>query len=201
MYINISQIFLLHKTWWYYNKMDSTKSLGVGCWCVKIAQCGYMEHDLRHVTFYVQKQISALSMFCNSTLVCNKPLGAPAYVKLVTFHGGLAEPLLKFGSWKLITFHDKTTCYIFDIFLRYIYIIYVSYYVAFLSEIEKNTSRQWLEFWYLGVYYLANFNCRIKKELSTKAALDPMELFFFPGCEIFIQCIASEGDLFWSPFH
>ena len=54
MYSNIWQILLLNKTWWYYNKFDSTKSLGVHYWCVKIPQCGYMEHGLKYITFYVQ---------------------------------------------------------------------------------------------------------------------------------------------------
>ena len=42
MYSNISQIFLLYKTWGYHNKFVSTKSLGVYYWCVKIPRYGYM---------------------------------------------------------------------------------------------------------------------------------------------------------------
>ena len=40
LYSNISQILLLYKTWRYYNKFDSTKSLGVRYRCVKIPRCG-----------------------------------------------------------------------------------------------------------------------------------------------------------------
>ena len=42
---------LLHKTWWYYNKFDSTKSLGVYYWYVKIPQCGYVEQGLKDFAF------------------------------------------------------------------------------------------------------------------------------------------------------
>ena len=83
MYSNISQIMLLYKTWRYYNKFDSPKSLGVCYWCVRIRQCGYMEHGLKHISFYVQKQIVAMGMCYNPALVRNKPLGAPESVKLV----------------------------------------------------------------------------------------------------------------------
>ena len=69
--------------WGYYNKFDSTKSLGVSYWCVKISQYGYMGHGLKLITFYVQKLIAALAMCHNLLLVRDKPLGAPASVKLV----------------------------------------------------------------------------------------------------------------------
>ena len=71
------------KTWGYLNKFDSTKSLGLCYWCVKIPQCRYMEHRLKHITFYVQKRIAALAMCHNPALVRDKPLGSPASVKLV----------------------------------------------------------------------------------------------------------------------
>ena len=83
MYSNISQILLLYKTWWYYNKFACTKSLGACYWCVTIPQCGFMEHGLKHITFYVQKHIAALVTCYNPALVRNKQLGAPASVKLV----------------------------------------------------------------------------------------------------------------------
>ena len=35
---------LLYRTWRYYSKFDSTKSLGVCYRCVKISQWGYIEH-------------------------------------------------------------------------------------------------------------------------------------------------------------
>ena len=39
----------------YYNEFDTTKSLGVCYWCVKIPQRRYMGHVLKLITFYVQK--------------------------------------------------------------------------------------------------------------------------------------------------
>ena len=83
MYGNISQILLLYKTWGYYNKFDSTKLLGVCYWCVKIPQYAFTGHGLKVITFYVQKHIAALEMCHNQQLVCDKPLGVPASVKLV----------------------------------------------------------------------------------------------------------------------
>ena len=83
MYSNISQILLLYKTWQYCNKFDSPKSLGVCYWCVKIPQCGYVEHGLKHISFYVQKHIVTLAVCYNAGLVLDKLLGTPASVKLV----------------------------------------------------------------------------------------------------------------------
>ena len=51
MYTNISQILLLNKTWGYYSKFDSMKSLQVCYWYVKIPQSGYMEHGSEYITF------------------------------------------------------------------------------------------------------------------------------------------------------
>ena len=59
MYSNISQILLPYKTWRYYNKFDSPKSLGLRYWYVKIQQCGYMKHGLKHISFYIEKHIVA----------------------------------------------------------------------------------------------------------------------------------------------
>ena len=83
MYTHISQLLLLYKTWRYYNKFDSTKSLGVYYWCVKIPQCRYMENGLKYITFYVQKHIVHLVMYYDTLLVHDKPLGAPTFVKLL----------------------------------------------------------------------------------------------------------------------
>ena len=83
MYSNISQILLLYKTWRYYNQFDSPKSLGVCYWYVKIPHCGYMDHELKHISFYVQKRVVAMGMCYNPALVRNKPLGSPASVKWV----------------------------------------------------------------------------------------------------------------------
>ena len=49
----------------------------------KILQCGYMDHGLKHISFYVQKRVVAMGMCCNPVLVRDKPLGAPASVKWV----------------------------------------------------------------------------------------------------------------------
>ena len=38
-------------------------------------ECGYMEHGLKHITFYVQKHVAALAMCYNPVLVWGKPLG------------------------------------------------------------------------------------------------------------------------------
>ena len=83
MYSNISQILLLYKTWRYYNQFDSPKSLGVCYWCVKTPQCGYIDHDLKHISFYVQKRVVAMGVCYNPALVRGKLLGLPASVKWV----------------------------------------------------------------------------------------------------------------------
>ena len=69
----------------YYNKFDSTKSLGVCYWCVKMPHCGYIEHGLKHIIFCVQKHIAALVRCYNPWLVRDKPLGALASMKLVYY--------------------------------------------------------------------------------------------------------------------
>ena len=66
-----------------YNKFDFTKLLAVCYGCVRITQSGYMEHGLTLISFYVQKHIAALAMCDNPELVRDKPLGAPASVKLL----------------------------------------------------------------------------------------------------------------------
>ena len=83
LYSNISQILLLNKAWRYYNKFDSTESLGVRYRRVKIPQCGYMEHGLIVIAFYVQKHITPCAVAITSSLVCDKLLEAPASVKRV----------------------------------------------------------------------------------------------------------------------
>ena len=83
MYSNISQILLLYKMWGYHNKFDSTKSLRICYWCVKIPQCGYMGHGLKLITFYVKKHIAGLARCHNPSLVRDNPLGAPASVKMI----------------------------------------------------------------------------------------------------------------------
>ena len=78
---NISQIFLLHKTYGNYNKFYSLKSLMVYYWYVKKPQCGYMEHGLKDIKCHVQKHIAPQSICYNLKLIRNRPLGAPAYCK------------------------------------------------------------------------------------------------------------------------
>ena len=78
LYSHISQILMLYKTWGYYIKFDSTISLGVYYWCVRMTQCVY-------ITFYVQNHIAVLAMCYNPSLVRDKPLGAPAFMKLVSY--------------------------------------------------------------------------------------------------------------------
>ena len=75
LYSDISQILLLYETWEYYNKFDSTKSLRVCYWYVKISQCGKMEHGLEYIMFYVEKHIAPLAVCCGPLLVHDKPLG------------------------------------------------------------------------------------------------------------------------------
>ena len=57
--------------------------IGVCYWCVNIPQCGYMEHGFKDIAFRVKKHIAPRAVCYNFSLVHNKPLGAPAYVKLV----------------------------------------------------------------------------------------------------------------------
>ena len=80
LYSNISQILLLYKTWGYHNEFESTKSLRVYNWYVKIPQCGYMEHGLKYtcIATYVQKPIAPSAILYNL-----QPLGAPAFMRLV----------------------------------------------------------------------------------------------------------------------
>ena len=82
LYCNISQILLLYKTWGSHHKFDCTKSLGVYYWCVKI-RFGYLDHGLRYIAFYVQKHITHLEIFYNRPLVRDKPLRAPAFLRLI----------------------------------------------------------------------------------------------------------------------
>ena len=66
-----------------YNKFDSTKAIGTYCWYVKIPQREYMEHGLKDMAFYVKSHIAKRTGCYNYTLVRDKPLRAPAFVKLV----------------------------------------------------------------------------------------------------------------------
>ena len=102
MYSNISQILLLYKTWWYYNKFYSTKSLGVRYRCVKIPQCGLMEHGLKHIAPYVQQHITPCTVVITSLLVREKPLEAPASADVIKWkHFRIIGPL--WGNSQIIS--------------------------------------------------------------------------------------------------
>ena len=80
LYSYISQILRLYKIWGYYNKFDSMKSLGVYYCYVKISKCAYMKHGLEYIMFYVKNHIAHPSIYSNPLPVCDKLLGAPAFV-------------------------------------------------------------------------------------------------------------------------
>ena len=69
----------------YHNKCDSTKSMGTYYWCVRIPQCGYMKHGLKHILFYIEKHPAHRAVCYNFLFVRDKPLGAPTFVKIVYF--------------------------------------------------------------------------------------------------------------------
>ena len=48
----------------------------------KLPQCGYMEHGLEYITFYVQKHVAPLAVCSGLKMVRDKPLEAPAFVRL-----------------------------------------------------------------------------------------------------------------------
>ena len=80
---NISQTLLLYKTWVCYDKFQSTKCLGVCYRYAKIPRCGYVEHGLNDITFYVEKHIAPRTICYNHPLVPDKPLRAPAFARLL----------------------------------------------------------------------------------------------------------------------
>ena len=92
-------IGLRYKTWGYYNNFDSMRSLGVCYWCVKIPQCGYMEHGIKDIAFYVQKHITPCTVCHNFSLVCDKPLVVPASVKRVYSHTNRQALAFFWGGW------------------------------------------------------------------------------------------------------
>ena len=42
-----------------------------------------MDHELKHISFYVQKHVVSMGMCYNPALVREKPLGVPASVKRI----------------------------------------------------------------------------------------------------------------------
>ena len=81
--------------------------MGAYCWYVKIPQYGYMEHGLKDIAFYVQKHIALQGVCYNFPLVHDKPLGAPAFGRLVYYihtENTMADDgLVKQGAWVLAT--------------------------------------------------------------------------------------------------
>ena len=71
--IKICHYEILGVYYWYY-------------WYVKIPQCGYTDHRLEYITFYVQNHIAPLTVCSNLPLDRDRPLGAPAFVKLAYCH-------------------------------------------------------------------------------------------------------------------
>ena len=95
MFSNISQILLLYKTCGYHKKWLYAIYGGTYYGYVKIWQCGYMEHGLKYIAFCVKKKHIAHKTVCyNFPLVHDKPLGTPAFVKLVySFQSSRPSPL------------------------------------------------------------------------------------------------------------
>ena len=54
-------------------------------WYVKIPQCGYMEHGLKDIAFYVQKHIRTRAVCHNFLCFATSHLGAPASVRRVYY--------------------------------------------------------------------------------------------------------------------
>ena len=79
LYNNISQILLLYKTWGYYNKFYSTKSLRVYYWYVKILQ--WHGVWIKKCCLLCSKTYGAMDY--NPLLLCDIPLRAPTFVRLV----------------------------------------------------------------------------------------------------------------------
>ena len=84
------------------------KSLGVYYCCVKIPQCGYMEHGLKDVAFYVKKHIAPWAIYHNPQLVQEMPLGAPAFVRLV--YSQLISVKEASGVWTLNVCQSISIC-------------------------------------------------------------------------------------------
>ena len=85
MYGNISQILLLYKTCWYYNKFDYEIIGGMLLMCQNTTMQVY---GAWIKTYYVlcPKHLAALARCHNPALVRDKPLGVPASVKLVYWY-------------------------------------------------------------------------------------------------------------------
>ena len=106
LYSNISQIWLLYKTWGYHNKFESMKSLGGTCmyWYVKMPPCGCVEHGLENtcITFYVLKHIAHLATLFWFSTGSRRALAVPAFVEIpfrVKIDDFLSPVTLKFDRW------------------------------------------------------------------------------------------------------
>ena len=56
-----------------------------------------MKHGLEHIAFYVQKQKAPWAICYNHLLVCDMPLGAPDFVRLIYLIDWLTAGGQKFG--------------------------------------------------------------------------------------------------------
>ena len=72
LYSNISQTLLLYKTWEYYK--NDYEILGVYYLYVKIPQCGYMEHGLKDIAFYVLNKANLRDLIAATVLVISLKL-------------------------------------------------------------------------------------------------------------------------------
>ena len=57
--------------------------MGAYYWYVKIPQYGYMEHGKNIILLYVKKHMAPRALCYNFPLVRDKPLGAPAFARLI----------------------------------------------------------------------------------------------------------------------
>ena len=71
--------YCCHIKYWGIMTNLTMKSLGVYYWDVKMLRCGYVEHGLEYLSFYVQKHIAHLAACSGTPLVRNGP---PAFLKL-----------------------------------------------------------------------------------------------------------------------
>ena len=119
------------------------ESMGVHYWYVKMALGGCVEHWLEYITFYVQKYIAHLVACSGHPLVCDRPLGAPAFVKLtytrqdLSSHGSdLFQPEYSCFSTRGFTIFMMKVLYFLHYMLPNNYSIMTSYETA---EVELSS--------------------------------------------------------------
>ena len=99
LYRNISQILLPYNVLGYYSRFDSMKCLEVYYWYVKMPRCGYVEHGLEYLSFYVQKYIAYLT-------ACS---GSPAGSQRATRGTRISKTRLLGVTWIPLHQHTSTT--------------------------------------------------------------------------------------------